>query len=426
MYAGLIVLVGLVAMNTQNNLLFWTLGVLAAGLVLSIVLSWVILINVRVRRLDPQHGAVGEPLVVRYRMTNKARWTPVFNLHCEELPVANRNKRAPRRRDNGIRAVDDHAAKPWQKLMAPARAWLMHAAPRETTHAEAVYWPTKRGMVKFDRLRLWTTFPFGILRRARILSQEHHTLIFPRLYEVRRDVLTRVTPAGMLGMRMTQRSGPGEEYFGVREYRTGDSLRHVSWKRTARLDELVTIERSQPSPPKLRVVLNLSRPTDELRLANNTIEAKSQAEEDAISLAASILYAADMAGYEVGLSVIGFDLPRMPLRRSRWHLSKMLGALAAVDLDDTRLKNAELVVPAAERAGLIVIHPDRVDPTLARHDAWHLTSAQLSTLTTGVLGWDPTRMRIESEPSLAPSTNGTGANSKSNGSTQRTKQGAAA
>ena len=100
MYAGLIVLVGLVAMNTQNNLLFWALGVLAAGLVLSIVLSWIILINVRVRRLDPQHGAVGEPLVVRYRMTNKARWTPVFNLHCEELPVTGRIKRTPRRRDS--------------------------------------------------------------------------------------------------------------------------------------------------------------------------------------------------------------------------------------------------------------------------------------------------------------------------------------
>lgn len=395
MYAGLIAVIGLVAMNTQNNLLFWALGVLAAGLLLSIVLSWMMLSRVRVRRLDPQHGAVGEPLLVRYRMTNLSRLFPAFNVHCEEVPVNAKGGRWALLRGESGRDESEPSAKPWQKLMAPARAWLMHAAARETTHAEAVYWPTGRGMAKFDRVHLWTTFPFGIIRRSVTLSQEHHTLIFPRLHELRRDVLHRVTPAGLLGMRMTQRSGPGEEYFGVREYRSGDSLRHISWKRTARLDELVTIERSRPSPPKLRVVLNLSRATAELRLADNSIDAKRAAEEEAISLAASILYAADLAGYEIGLSVVGFDLPRMPLRRSRWHLSKMLGSLASIDLDAARLSNAAATIPAAERAGLVLIHPDRVDPTLAREDAWHLTSAQLATFSTGVLGWDPAKMQGE-------------------------------
>ena len=233
----------------------------------------------------------------------------------------------------------------------------------------------------------------GIVRRSMNLSQEHHTLVFPRLHTLRRELLDRFMPVGVQGMRMSQHAGKGEEYYGVREYREGDSLRHISWKRTARMDDLVTIERSQPSPPKLRVALNLLRATDDLRLSEATHAARRDAEERAISLAASILYAADMAGYEVGLSVLGFDMPRMPLRRSRWHLGKMLAALAAIDLNAVRLPRTRTAVPDAERAGLVLVHPDRVDPSLGRDDVWHLTAAQLETMSTGVLGWEPSRMR---------------------------------
>lgn len=396
-YIGLIIAVGVVAMNTQNNLLFWALGILLAGLVLSLVLSALMMRGLRARRLDPQYGAVGEPLIVRYEVTNRRRWLPVFSVHCAELPVepngGPKRFRFVSRRGRSSDQGAERQAKPWQDLLAPARAWVMHVAGRETTHAEAVYWPVHRGLIRFHRLRLWTTFPMGIIRRAMTVSQMHHTLVFPRLYMLRRELLDRFTPAGLMGMRMTTRAGKGEEYYGVREYREGDSLRHISWKRTARTDELVTIERSRPSPPKLRVAVNLLRPTDDLRLAEDTHEAKRDAEERAISLAASILFAADMAGYETGLSVLGYDLPKMPLRRSRWHLGKMLAALAAIDLDAPRQSAKRGALPDAERAGLVMVYPDRVEPGLTREDVWHLTAAQLESVTTGPLGWDPSRIR---------------------------------
>jgi len=398
-YLGLIFVIALVAMNAQNNLLFWAFGVMVSGLVLSLGVSMMMMRAIDARRLDPQHGAVGEPLVLRYRVRNRMRWLPIFNVHFEELPINDRPGPRLLRWRSSARSADadndalQQRARPWQQIMEPATAWIMHIAGRETTHAEAVFWPTQRGLVRFDRLRCWTTFPFGLLKRSAIVRQPHHTLVYPRLYLLHRDVLTRFSPAGVLGMRMTQRTGAGDEYFGVREYRQGDTMRNIAWKRTARTDELVTIERSNPSPPKMRIVLNLLRDTDDLRLKDDSHQAKRQAEEQAISLAASLLYAADHEGYEVGLSVLGYDLPRMPIRRSRWHLGKMLAALASVDLDAPRQQPLRGAAPDAERAGLVVIHPDRVDPTLARDDAWHLTAAQLETLSTGTLGWDPSRIR---------------------------------
>lgn len=425
LYLGLIFVIGLVAMNTQNNLLFWSFGVLVTGLLLSLVVSMLMMRGLVVRRLDPQHGAEGEPLVVRYRVRNRMRVLPIFDVHFEEMPVSDRSTpRLLRRRGSpSSSGAVERRARPWQQYMAPAFGWIMHIAARETTHTDAVFWPTQRGLVRFERLRLWTTFPFGILKRSVTLRQPHHTLVYPRLYVLNRDVLTRFSPAGVLGMRMTQRTGAGDEYFGVREYREGDSMRNIAWKRTARTDELVTIERSNPSPPKLRVVLNLLRATDDLRLTDDSPEAKREAEERAISLAASVLYAADHMGYEIGLSVLGFDLPRMPIRRSRWHLGKMLAALASVDLDASRLEMRRGAVPNAERAGLVMIHPDRVDPSLARDDAWHLTAAQLDTLTSGVLGWDPSRIR--QSPEVIESMMQTSGNGAATGGIRRREEAAA-
>lgn len=385
-YGGLTVLIGVVAMNTQFNLLFWIFGVLLSGFIISGVLSGTMMLGLRIRRLDPQHGAVGEPLLVRYAVRNRLRLLPIFNVHIDELPVRSL-----------LRRSGESNRTAWQHFMDAARAWVMHIAPRESTHAEAVFWPKQRGRIQFDRMRMWTTFPFGIVKKSVTISQKQHTLIFPMLHELKRGVLQSLTPVGPLGMRMTQRSGMGDEYFGLREYRPGDSMRSISWKMSARLDQMIAIERTQPSPPKLRVVLNLTRPTEKLRSDRDDHNGKRLLEENAICLAASLVHAAHHDGYEIGLSVAGLKSPPIRIRRSQWHEGKIMAALAAIDLDSPRNESAHGVIPEAERAGLIVIHPDRVNPGIGRDDAVHLTAAQLEQFSVGVLGWDPSSLKYIAE-----------------------------
>jgi uncharacterized protein (DUF58 family) len=387
-------LVGYAAMQTQRNLLFWVFGVMAASLLLSGVVSGSIMMSLEIRRLDPRHGAVGEPLFLRYAVTNRSRVMPVFSIHIEERPATVRRSWRLRRArpaadaGGGERRTDGTC---WSGMMAPARAWIMHIGPRETVHGEAVYWPARRGKAAFDRVRVWTTFPFGIVKKSVTLAQPQHTLIYPRLYELKPRVLAALSPQGALGMRITQHSGGGDDYFGMREYRSGDSLRHVSWKRTARLDELVTIERTRPSPPRLRLVLNLLTPTERLRVAPGVAGGQRGSEEKAISLAASLVHAADLAGFEIGLAVLGLDVPAIPIRRSAWHVARLLAALAALDLDQPREQRAAgraATETEADRAAMVVVHPDRVDPGLGRGEAWHLTAAQLDGLAVRPIGWE--------------------------------------
>ena len=367
-YVGLTLLVSLAAVAGENNLLYWIFGLMAAALVISGIVSGVMMSGLRVRRLDPQHGLVGESLVVRYAVINRNRIVPAFNIHIEE-------------RAGGPQTT-------WKRLMAPAAAWVMHIGPREQAHGEAVFWPSGRGEARFDELRVWTTFPFGMIKKSITLSQPQHTLIYPRRYQLGRRVLKAIAPEAPIGAKISRHSGAGDDYYGMREYRAGDSLRSIAWKRSACLDQLICVERSRPTPPKLRVALNLTAP------APKDPGAPLLNEEKAISLAASIVQAADLAGFEVGLSVLGPDGIIMPIRHSKWHLDRLMGALARIDLATPRGKlRTRRLIPDAERAALVVVHPDGVDPRLGRADAWHLSAAQLESLTVRPIGWDPSLQR---------------------------------
>jgi len=261
--------------------------------------------------------------------------------------------------------------------MKPARAWVMHLGPRETVHGEAAFWPTHRGEVRFDRLRVWTTFPFGIIKKSITISQPQHTLIYPLLYKLQRQVLRAVEPQGLAGSRVSQHIGAGDDYYGMRDYRPGDSMRTIAWKRTACLDELVVLQRTKRTPPRLRVIVNLHNP------------ASRRLEELAISLAASIVHEADLAGFEIGLSLPGTDRPALLTRRSHWHCARIMSALAAIDLDAPRVRSGPLPTTYGEHAAQIILHADRIDPTIGRDDAVHLSARQMGRLTVGAIGWDP-------------------------------------
>jgi uncharacterized protein (DUF58 family) len=251
----------------------------------------------------------------------------------------------------------------------------MHLGGLETVHGEAMYWPDRRGPAHFDELRIWSTFPFGIIRKSLARSQPQHTLVYPRLYPLRRRVLEAVAPAGAIGSRISPHAGAGDDYFGLREYRPGDPLRHIAWKRTANRDELVCIERTRPNPPKLRVVLNLTKPP---RAPAESEE--DDLEEQAISLAASIVHSADLAGYEIGLTVLGVDRAPIPIRRSHWHRNRIMAALAEIDLEEPRVPTGPWAPAHQELAGLVVVHPDRVEPGVIRDDAWHFSARQMDHL----------------------------------------------
>ncbi|MBM4112245.1 MAG: DUF58 domain-containing protein [Phycisphaerae bacterium] len=352
------ILLGVASAYRPNNLLVWTFAAMLAGVLVSGVISGGMLVRLAVTRLDPRPGRVGEPLAIRYLVRHRARWWPLFDLSIEEAPLA--------------------SAGGWSNAGKCSPAWLLHAGPGESAHVEGVFMPSRRGRFRFESIRAASSFPFGLLRKVVVFRQPMEFLVFPRVRALRAGVLRSLAPHGIGGVRTSRDAGPGEDFLGVREYRPGDSPRQIAWRRRAGLDDLATIERSTPSPPRLRVVLDLSRPTSALRVADGAARSGRDLEEDAITLAASLLLAAEREGYEHSLELLGFEAPRPPLRRGHWHLQRLMAVLAGVDLDRPRT-----TIPRAdreERAATVFVHVDRVELTADRPDAIHLSATRLEDL----------------------------------------------
>ena len=356
MFTLLAVLVALAAFATGLNVLYWILGSMMASLAVSGIISGGMLRRIEVQRALPGHATAGEPFIVRYSVRNRSRWLPIFNIHIEERPVG---------RAGG-----------WESMMESAPGWVMHVGPHQTVHGEAIFFPQRRGETHFGPLTYFTEFPFGLVRRSVIISESRHLLVFPRVYALRPDLLRRLVPAGPIGTRSGRRAGPGDDFYGLREYRPGDDHRHVAWKRTAHREQILVIERAMASPPRLRVVLDLR--TAEGGTAAH--QARREDEEKAISLAASLVAAADAEGYEIGLTILGTDRSPIPVRRTLRHHARLMGALASIDLDaDRASRDARTLRTGAERdgAGLVVVTPDHGDPALSGGDVMLLSAQRL-------------------------------------------------
>lgn len=351
-----IVAVGLAASSRPNNLLIWVFSFLMGSLLVSGIVSGFMMMPIRAMRIEPRRGRVGEPLLIRYEVRNTSRAIPAFDIRVDEAraPIAGR-----------------------QQLEVAGPGWLLHIGPRERFHAEAVFRPMRRGPVRLEAFEVSTTFPFGIMRKTLRFAQSGDVLIHPEVQPLRAEILASVTAGGFGGQRLARDPGGFDDFFGVREYRAGDSIRMIAWKRLAGTGQLATIERSRAVPPRVRVLIDLRTPTSAIRIAEG--EDARMLEERAIVLGASLAALCDRLGYEFALSLAGFEIPPISLRKGHFHREKIMSALAAIDLDAPRSKGNGLGA-SDERAVVIAVHPDRVDLEVAPADAWHFTARQLESL----------------------------------------------
>lgn len=88
----------------------------------------------------------------------------------------------------------------------------------------------RRGSLRPGRLTLFTRYPFGLYYAWAYLELDMQCIVYPRPAPPGLPL-----PAAESGAGEGTRSGQGQEDFtGLRQYRTGDSPRHIAWKAAAR------------------------------------------------------------------------------------------------------------------------------------------------------------------------------------------------
>ena len=114
-----------------------------------------------------------------------------------------------------------------------------------------------RGPVGASRWTIGSSDPLGFFRGERACPDAEVALVLPRFA----SLAGRREPREMEASTASPRAGFGNELFGVREYRAGDSLRRIHWRSSARHGELVVREYEPPGLQTLSILVDPAPPS---------------------------------------------------------------------------------------------------------------------------------------------------------------------
>jgi uncharacterized protein (DUF58 family) len=139
----------------------------------------------------------------------------------------------------------------------------------------------RRGVFEYADLSVSSGGTFGSTEVSRRIRVRSPLTVFPRIYPLSSFPFEPRSAAAPEEAFEWSRKGIGQDYFGVREYVRGDSLRHIHWRSSARQGLLIVKEYQQEFRPSTGLVVLLAEP------AFGDVGTNSM--EDGLRCAASIL-----------------------------------------------------------------------------------------------------------------------------------------
>jgi uncharacterized protein (DUF58 family) len=309
-YALVVLLIGIAALNTGNNLLYIIVATMLAAILVSGIASALVLRDLELDIRLPEHVFARRPALGRIVLRNPRRWLPSFSVSV-------------------VSSQKEKAAKHWQWTqstfafppgMPPEKQWLKlpdrklrQVAPPPAAPCifqGSAYFPyipagrelkadlelcfEHRGLHQQESFGLATRFPFAFLTKTRRALLAREIIVYPPVEPA--DEFFEVLPL-ITGEFETFVRGRGYDLYRIREYTSEDSARHVDWKATAKSGSLKVREFSREDERKLRIVFD--------NPASGVVT--DQEYEDAVALAASLSW--HFAGLNTEISFIaqGYD-----------------------------------------------------------------------------------------------------------------------
>lgn len=267
-YFFAVLVIGVAALNTGNNLLYIVLASMLAAILVSGIASAVALSNLELDVQLPNHIFARETAQGRILLRNPRRHLPSVSVSV-------------------ISTTQENATKQWRWVRStfgvpfgqpPEQQWIKIAdwkfkrvaeTPKEETLQGPVYFPfisagschavapgfcfPRRGVFQQKSFGLSTRFPFAFLKKTRSVPSTSEIVVYPRLLPVEKllELMGRIDGEIESFVR-----GHGVELHSIRDGAPEDSYRHVDWKATAKSRSLKVREFTQDDELKLRIVFD--------------------------------------------------------------------------------------------------------------------------------------------------------------------------
>ena len=154
-----------------------------------------------------------------------------------------------------------------------------------------------RGHYRFGPLHFRIRDYLDMFFKEKIYNISSDLTVIPQIEEIS-AISVRGKPNPYPGIMQTRRSGIGTEFFGVREYTSGDTFKRINWKSFARLNKLMVNEYELESTTDVIIMLDARDIQNIGTITKNPLEYNIKA---AVSVASHFLKRRD----RVGLIVYG-------------------------------------------------------------------------------------------------------------------------
>jgi uncharacterized protein (DUF58 family) len=286
-----VVVIGVAALNTGNNLLYIIVAAMLAAILVSGIVSAFALRGLRLDVRLPEHVFARRPAVGRVLVRNPRRWLPSFSINVVSLPRHKAGKgwrwlpstfsfppgRPPEKQ--WIRLPDRRLGRVAEVPETPpifdGPAYFPYLPAHTELAADVGLYFERRGRYQQESFGLATRFPFAFLTKTRHVPLTRELIVYPSVEPT--DEFFEVLPL-ITGEFETFVRGRGTDLYRIREYTQEDSARHVDWKATAKSGSLKVREFTREDERKLRLVFDNPQPE----------AVSTQQYEAAVTLAASL------------------------------------------------------------------------------------------------------------------------------------------
>ncbi len=228
-----------------------------------------------------------------------------------------------------------------------------------TSEHSYIIHPDSRGEYEWGNIQVRQLGKLGLAWRDWAIPAQHKATVYPDLISLR-ELSIRLTIENQGAMRHARRLGNGTEFAELREYRTGEDIRLIDWKATARRDRPVVRVLEPEQEQTLFILL------DRGRLMTAKVGDMKRFDYG-LNATLSLAMAGLSRGDKVGVAVFDRDITTwIPPERGNHHLSKLVERLTPIQpvlLEPDYLGAVTKVITQQTRRALVVVITDLVDVT---------------------------------------------------------------
>ena len=212
------------------------LVILAGMMIAPLLFNWRIVARsmsrLSIQRDLPQRCEAGQPIRVRIRLQNHGPFQSWMLTATDSIRTAKLRRRQF------------------------VEVWIPHLPGQSKRSVAYRMVLTERGKYRFGPLRVICRFPFGLIRATVFWNAKSRLIVWPRIGRLT-DTWKGLLRGDRMGAQHSRsRRGSDGEFYALRPFAAGDSMRMIHWRSTAKVGEPMVRETERLELPEVSLVID--------------------------------------------------------------------------------------------------------------------------------------------------------------------------